>query len=94
MSPDNNPDVQYIRRTCLLQAAATMFTSSQYHCGEQCKLLDDIFQEIERETGWNSNHAVEILGRLWEHYKITESVRVARGGVDGRSTRLPHKHET
>jgi hypothetical protein len=68
MSPDI-PDVQYIRRTCLLQAAATMFTSSQYHCGEQCKLLDDIFQGIERETGWNSNHAVAILNKLWEHYK-------------------------
>ena len=71
MSPDNNPDVQYIRRTCLLQAAATMFTSSQYHCGEQCRLLDDIFQQIERETGWNSNQAVKILHKLWEHYKST-----------------------
>ena len=86
--------VEYIRRTALLQAAATMFTSGQIHCGEQCNLLDSIFQEIERETGWNSNHAVEILNKLWEHYKITESVRVARGGVDGRSTRLPHKQKT
>ena len=89
-----NPDVQYIRRTALLQAAATMFTSSQYHCGEQCKLLDDIFQEIERETGWNSNKAVKILDKLWEHYKSTESARMARGGVVGRSTRLPHKQTT
>ena len=63
------PEVQYIRRTCLLQAAATMFTSNQIHCGGQCKLLDDIFQEIERETGWNSNQAVDILRRLWASYQ-------------------------
>ena len=67
------PDVQYIRRTCLLQAAATMSTSGQLHCGKQCKLLDDIFQGIERETGWNSNHAVEILNKLWDHYKATST---------------------
>ena len=64
-----NSDTQLIRRTCLLQAAATMNTSGQLHCGGQCKLLDDIFQEIERETGWNSNHPVKVLERLWDHYK-------------------------
>ena len=75
-----NPDVQYIRRTCLLQAAATMFTSSQNHCGEQCKLLDDIFQEIERETGWNSNQAVKILETLWSHYKENHPAPAQPGG--------------
>ena len=62
-------EVEYIRRTCLLQAAATLNTSGQIHCGSQCKELDDLFQEIERETGWNSNHPVKVLRTLWDHYR-------------------------
>lgn len=62
-------EVEYIRHTCLLHAAATLNTHGQIHAGSQCKDLDDLFQEIERETKWNSNHPVKILRTLWDEYK-------------------------
>ena len=62
-----NPE--YIRHTCLLHAAATLNTHGQIHAGSQCKELDDLVQEIERVTGWNSNHPVKILRHLWETAK-------------------------
>jgi hypothetical protein len=64
-------DAEYIRHTCLLHAAATLNSSGQFHCGEQCKDLDDLFQQIERETGWNSNRPSRVLKTLWDHYKET-----------------------
>jgi len=60
---------EYIRHTCLLHAAATLNTHGQIHAGSQCKELDDLFQEIERATGWNANHPVKILRVLWETVK-------------------------
>ena len=60
---------EYIRHTCLLHASATLTYSGQIHAGSQCKELDDLFQEIERETGWNSNHPVKVLRTLWDHYR-------------------------
>ena len=69
------PEYETIRHTCLLQAAATMFCSGQIHCGQQCKDLDDIFQQIERETGMNSNKPVKILEMLWTAYRESEQGR-------------------
>jgi len=60
---------EYIRHTCLLHAAATLNTHGQFHAGSQCKELDDLFQEIERATGWNANHPVSVLRSLWESYR-------------------------
>jgi len=60
---------EYIRHTCLLHAAATLNYSGQFHAGSQCKELDDLFQQIERETGWNSNKPVKIVETLWAAYR-------------------------
>ena len=62
-------EIEIIRRTCLLQAAATMFTSGQIHCGQECLDVDRIFQEIERETGMNANKPTKILTLMWNEYK-------------------------
>ena len=64
---------EYIRHTCLLHAAATLNTSGQIHAGSQCKELDDLFQEIERATGWNANRPVTVLKTLWKHYQQEET---------------------
>jgi len=73
---------EYIRHTCLLHAAATLNTHGQIHSGSQCKELDDLFQEIERATGWNANRPVSVLRSLWESYrdaKITPPRRLPGG---------------
>ena len=69
----SQPEVEYIRHTCLMHASAALNHHGQFHAGSQCKQLDDLFQEIERKTAWNSNKPVVILKRLWDHYQATIS---------------------
>lgn len=55
---------RYIRHTCVQQAIGVLLATGQIHCADQLKQLDDVFQEVERATGWGANTPAQTLRRV------------------------------